>query len=146
MRALNCRIKNASNTLQRILQVLQGLTLEEEEEDCERLRKYSRYSQAMGKLELPYPGSEAPASRGAGWVRVLDSVPAVPCQAGHCRCAEGIQANWVPPALSSDHSGRSRRTLQVGHCRNLLNCLPRAAPSVRKGWPSASFQGPGAEA
>lgn len=40
-------------------------------------------------------------SYGAGWVRILDSVPAGPCQAGHCRCTQGIQANLVPPAPSS---------------------------------------------
>lgn len=40
-------------------------------------------------------------SYGAGWVKILDSVPAGPCQAGHCRCTQGIRVNLVPPAPSS---------------------------------------------
>lgn len=107
-RALNCRIKNASNALQWILQVLQGLTLQlgktEEEEDWERLRKYSSIPKPWASWSCLVQALRllsSSGSCGAGWMRILDSVPAGPCQAGHCRCTQGIQVNLVPPAPSS---------------------------------------------
>lgn len=128
-------------------------------EKRERLRKYSSGVRAAGipKLWASWilPRSchvralrllSSSDSHGAGWVRVLDSVPAGPCQAGHCRCTQGIEVNLVPPAPAQDHRGRSHRTLQVEHCRNMLNCSSSGTPSARKVWPSASFHGPEAEA
>lgn len=125
----------------------------EEEEEGERLRKYDRHSQAVGKLDSMgaatsmHWGSPKPVvcmgQVGWGsWTQFLQ----VPARLDTKGADREFRLIWCLQPPAQDHSGRSHRTLQVEHCRNMLNCSSSGTPSTRKVWPSASFHGSEAEA